>query len=250
MSESKEQIWFRACFTCCAVDPLEGPSLFLCTHCKKVSYCSEECQKIHWELRHEAECKAIYCNGNTTLKYNSTRGQTMTSIVLMDESGITGKGAYIKPYSSKFARIYEGEVLTQQSPQETLLRHGQGRFTDGDRSVYDGTWNKDRRDGFGECIMQNGNRYKGAYKDDYMTGEGVMEYYTGFIYTGEWERDLMHGQGKMINPLGELAYEGEYDRDEPKGGYNIFTDKRNPYQLDSDMARAIAARDADATSSW
>ena len=75
-----------------------------------------------------------------------------------------------------------------------------------------------------------------------MEGDGVMEFFTGFKYTGKWQQDCMHGQGQMINPLGEIVYEGEYEYDEPKGGYDMLVDKRNPYQVDSEMAQAIAAR--------
>ena len=51
-----------------------------------------------------------------------------------------------------------------------------------------------------------------------MEGDGVMEFFTGFKYTGKWQQDCMHGQGQMINPLGEIVYEGEYEYEFSDGG--------------------------------
>ena len=241
MSKSEGNNWFRACFTCCALHSKERPTLFLCSQCRKVSYCSKECQKAHWKLRHKVECKDVYCNKSTTIEELSNDELVITYIQLVDEKSNVGKGAYIKQYSPEHARVYEGEFWAQ-SPQHTPHRHGQGRYLWGDGSFYEGTWNKDYRCGFGEHLMSNGNIYKGKWENDCMEGDGVMEFFTGFKYTGKWQQDCMHGQGQMINPLGEIVYEGEYEYDEPKGGYDMLVDKRNPYQVDSEMAQAIAAR--------
>jgi hypothetical protein len=50
------------------------------------------------------------------------------------------------------------------------LRHGQGKHTCSDGTVYQGGWKYDKRD-----------------------GKGKIQFKDGLMYDGEWKEDLAHG---------------------------------------------------------
>lgn len=46
----------RTCGACSAGSAQDGGPLKLCGRCKKVGYCSAECQKVHWRIGHKENC--------------------------------------------------------------------------------------------------------------------------------------------------------------------------------------------------
>lgn len=47
----------KYCQTCYASTKADGSTLDRCSTCKKVNYCSRECQIKDWKLKHKAMCK-------------------------------------------------------------------------------------------------------------------------------------------------------------------------------------------------
>lgn len=54
-SESLEKE--KGCYVCNAKEAKSGGKLMICTGCRKVTYCSQECQKKDWK-QHKIICKA------------------------------------------------------------------------------------------------------------------------------------------------------------------------------------------------
>ena len=59
-------------------------------------------------------------------------------------------------------------------------------YDDGD--IYDGDWNEDTREGYGEMVFAGGLKYKGQFKCDALNGKGVLYDKDGQeIYSGIWK---------------------------------------------------------------
>lgn len=53
--------------------------------------------------------------------------------------------------------------------------------------MYEGDYNNDMKNGYGEFYWVSGNRYKGNYTDDQRNGYGEMHWIDGSIYRGYWK---------------------------------------------------------------
>lgn len=86
------------------------------------------------------------------------------------------------------------------------------------RWVFDGRWDKDMKNGFGE-MWKKVAIYKGNWCDDRMEGIGKMEWFDGQKHEGEYLDDLRHGQGTMTFINGD-NYTGMFFKGKPHGqGY-------------------------------
>ena len=55
------------------------------------------------------------------------------------------------------------------------MRHGEGKFYYQDGGMYDGTWNKNKMDGYGSLYYQSGElAYQGMWKEDQFQGKGKL----------------------------------------------------------------------------
>jgi hypothetical protein len=99
------------------------------------------------------------------------------------------------------------------------MRHGEGTEyrQGGTRKRYEGTWNKNFRDGYGAQYWFNGNvRYEGEYVNDKRDGQGSEYQLNGtLIYRGAWKNDKRHGYGTAYTPNDTVIFEGKWRNDEP-----------------------------------
>ena len=110
--------------------------------------------------------------------------------------------------------LYTGTVVAGKPSGE-----GRMEYTDG--SVYDGSWEKGQREGWGTITFSendSNNRvsYTGSWKDDQREGQGTMTWQNGNVYEGEWLDNVREGQGTMTWQNGDV-YEGEWKNDVREG---------------------------------
>ena len=80
---------------------------------------------------------------------------------------------------------------------------GKHRMTKNTKTnMYEGQYEKDKKEGFGIYKWASGNIYIGQYKSDEREGIGEMKWIDGSIYIGQWERGIQNGYGIMIFPDG------------------------------------------------
>ena len=97
--------------------------------------------------------------------------------------GLPGRKPYTYPKGSK----YDGQM------DEKDKRHGLGRLTWKQGSVYDGHWEKNERSGQGVMRWSDNSKYVGEWKKDKRNGYGVYYLMEGHIYEGEFKDHMMHG---------------------------------------------------------
>jgi len=88
--------------------------------------------------------------------------------------------------------------------------------------VFEGTYEYDKKQGYGEFHWASGNSYKGDFKDDERHGLGTMVWTDGSTYEGAWERGVQHGYGNMTFDDG-TSKEGYFDN-------KIYVGKEMPMQ--------------------
>lgn len=67
-----------------------------------------------------------------------------------------------------------------------------------------------KKHGQGKYTFQDGSVYEGTFRNNYMDGKGRMQYgTTGRVYDGNWFEGRMEGYGSYWWEDGSL-YEGEY----------------------------------------
>lgn len=90
------------------------------------------------------------------------------------------------------------------------LRHGYGRLTCDDGTIYLGEWVKGQRDGHGkEWRIGKEEWYAGAWVKGKKTGACRAALGNGRMYIGEMENGRMHGRGKLVTADGD-EYEGSF----------------------------------------
>ena len=107
-------------------------------------------------------------------------------------------------------------------------KHGYGKMTYYDGSVYDGTWKDDKRDGHGTLIdpKGSGSKYVGAWVNDERSGLGEIIVYDsdlnrGSEYVGNWKHNYPNGHGTQTWNNGD-KYVGTYGNG-VKSGFGAFT---------------------------
>lgn len=115
------------------------------------------------------------------------------------EHGVqTGEGRY-----QDGARIdYQGSFVNGQF-------HGYGSARYGDGSRYQGEWFEGRRKGQGTFVDSNGDTYVGQFSGDAFNGDGTLTKANGDIYTGYWIDGELNGQGSLTTRDG-LLYVGGF----------------------------------------
>lgn len=96
-------------------------------------------------------------------------------------------------------------------------RHGMGRLTLADGTIYKGEWKNDRPDGDFEILWPNNRaHFWGKMQNGKYHGFGTMNYSNGCAYSGQWVNGLCHGEGTFTQENGML-YRGEFRNDRPCG---------------------------------
>jgi len=99
---------------------------------------------------------------------------------------------------------YEGVVVNDAE------KHGKGRISYTDGSVYEGEWVKERRHGPGQLTSAAGDVFQGVFERDVpVSGRGVLPVKDGGRYEGELVQGKRHGRGKLTHGDGRVQ-EGEF----------------------------------------
>jgi hypothetical protein len=114
-------------------------------------------------------------------------------------------------------RNYEKCDLIYAGDYKNNIKCGKGRLWSNslNRWVFDGRWDKDMKNGYGE-MWKKVAIYKGNWTDDRMEGIGKMEWFDGQKHEGEYLDDLRHGQGTMTFVNGD-NYTGMFFKGKPHG---------------------------------
>eukprot|EP01102_Stenamoeba_stenopodia_P000216 TRINITY_DN1017_c0_g1_i2.p1 TRINITY_DN1017_c0_g1~~TRINITY_DN1017_c0_g1_i2.p1 ORF type:complete len:517 (-),score=60.21 TRINITY_DN1017_c0_g1_i2:242-1792(-) len=114
-----------------------------------------------------------------------------------------------------FEGSYEGEVDGYGA------RHGRGKMTYFNGSVYEGQFVNNKKHGLGTFTWARGDTYVGTYADDRKNGLGKFTWVSGNRYVGDFVNDRRCGIGLFIWPDGE-AYEGLFENDTRKRGCYLY----------------------------
>ena len=106
--------------------------------------------------------------------------------------GFKRNGRGVNKYNDGY--VYEGMFVDD-------CREGEGKLVKG-KYCYEGTWKRDKKEGNGFELMENGEKYCGEYRNGMKEGNGVFIFKNGDSYKGEWKRDLMDGKGIIITNEG------------------------------------------------
>ena len=130
----------------------------------------------------------------------------------------------------------DGTYLTYEGMFVDRKKHGHGKLTYSDGTVYDGNWENDAMSGFGKLTQpplknKHGETgylatYEGEWANNRKSGGGTMIYHDGSVYTGEWRNDAINGKGKMQYSDGDV-YEGDFVN-EQKHGHGKHTFHTHP----------------------
>lgn len=109
--------------------------------------------------------------------------------------------------------IYEGNYIEKNGVR---YRHGNGILFFSSNSnletkfeKYDGEWNLDKMEGFGQYEYISGAIYTGYWKNNMQNGQGKYEFPDGSYYEGEWIDHSMHGEGEFTSKEGN-TWKGEF----------------------------------------
>ena len=98
------------------------------------------------------------------------------------------------------------------------LRHGYGVYTAGAAAggsagdEYSGYWLDDVKHGHGKYVWADGDVYEGDWERDKRNADGECSYSNGDLYVGQWQDDLRHGWGRLVWADGN-TYEGGWKND-------------------------------------
>jgi hypothetical protein len=156
-------------------------------------------------------------DGKGKMKYSNPMG--LTVFETYDGEWISGEregNNGVMTYTDK--SLYDGNWTKDQ-------RNGLGKMTYVDKSIYYGNWANDQRNGPGNLIYDPQmetvyTSYDGRWANDKREGKGVMVYgaESPYIkYDGLWENDLQHGQGTMEYKEGK-PFTGEWINGVPQRG--------------------------------
>ncbi len=124
----------------------------------------------------------------------------------------TGTGTYRYSTTSK----YTGQF-------QNALRHGNGKMTYPDGSVYDGPFNYGKKSGEGGTITYiNGDRYVGHWSNDYPNGKGKYYFKTKERYDGDFVNGEFDGQGVMYY-VDQGYYKGGWKKSKKQGIGTLVT---------------------------
>lgn len=130
---------------------------------------------------------------------------------------IDGKGILFDPLG---IIRYQGSFSNNQKSG-----YGEMRYFD---SIYRGNWKKDRRNGHGILIQNNGKRYEGEWLDDKRHGFGIEELPSKYRYEGRWKLGNYHGKGRYTQANGRY-YDGDWFENQPHGNGMEFCEDGATY---------------------
>ena len=128
------------------------------------------------------------------------------------------KGTFVKDKKHGFGIYTCGEPKARNAWYKTLANYIGDNLDESTR--YAGSWENDKRTGYGQLWMLNGNRYEGDFLNGKKNGKGVLYYKSGDKYVGDWLSDSITGKGMLYWKNGE-RFEGVF-KNGNLHGYGTF----------------------------
>jgi len=129
-----------------------------------------------------------------------------------------GKGK-LEIFSTK--TIYEGEFKND-------MKDGYGIEKYNDGSIYKGNYAQDLKEGFGELLLKkekNISEYKGEFKNGKIWGKGKFKFDEKKIYDGEWINNEISGFGILTE--NNIKHIGYFSHDKKEGyGASFYIEKK------------------------
>ncbi len=115
-----------------------------------------------------------------------------------------GVGEFISADGTRTAQIWlEDEFVTN------LILNAES-WTDMDGTVYTGKKEKDKIEGYGRVVYDNGNIYVGQLREGNKDGNGIYYYQNGDRYEGEWRDGQLTGTGIYYFSSNGGWYQGDF----------------------------------------
>lgn len=176
-------------------------------------------EDLDFKLRRDEEKKGdddtVFMKLNTPLKAPKTdeenkvnKNATPKNIANKNENQLISKMII-----NREKYVYEGQTFENK-------RHGHGKCHYSNGSVYEGSWNYDKMEGFGSLKIPKEGIYQGEFMDNVFSGEGAFIYENGDVYKGKWANNKKEGYGTMEFANGE-SYLGEW-KDGLQNGKGLF----------------------------
>ena len=113
--------------------------------------------------------------------------------------------------------VYRGDLINNK-------RDGYGEFKLKNGEIYKGQWKKGKRNGLGIEYYKNENiKYQGVFKDNEYSGKGIYIWENGEYYKGNFKNSMAHGEGEYHYMNGDI-YKGNFVNN-IKEGKGIYTCK-------------------------
>ena len=111
---------------------------------------------------------------------------------------------------------YEGEWIVESNE-----KHGKGKITWVDGSVFEGTFKQGKICDKGRIISASGDYYIGEFLADKAHGFGKMTKVDGSTYEGEFKMNMHHGEGTE-NIANDHKYIGQFKNDHRHGKGELY----------------------------
>jgi hypothetical protein len=133
----------------------------------------------------------------------------------------------------------DGSVDVYEGNFNDRTKHGYGKHTWSNGTVYEGNWENNVISGVGRLTDPLPNKpgemvymptHEGNFANNQKSGHGAMIYADGSVYTGDWQNDKINGNGRMQYNDGD-TYIGSWENDmeHGKGKYNYHD---HPYYVE------------------
>ena len=218
-------------------------------------------KKINTISRNNTNVDQDYQPANTSLQSQNQKNQSFHKkfFIIKNEtrshrtSNSTSDSIYIGNYVNKKRNGKGKLILADQSYYEGDFKDGEfdgngyyrtrnytykGQFLAGkksgkgkmecfsSKSIYEGEFKNDKKEGYGIEKFNDGSVYKGFYSQGMKQGNGILSLKkekNNSIFEGEFRNDKIWGKGKYKWDNGK-EYEGEWENNEISG-YGILTEK-------------------------
>ena len=100
--------------------------------------------------------------------------------------------------------VYKGNWINGKLEGECEYESSSGRFI--------GNFSKNKENGFGTKVFNDGSIYSGDWKDGLQNGKGELKWANGDVYFGDFQNGFRHGRGTLKYKNGNV-YEGEWKND-------------------------------------
>ena len=101
---------------------------------------------------------------------------------------------------------YKGDYVKDKA-------EGNGKYICENGDYYIGQWKNGLRNGKGKEIYKYGDSYEGDCVNDKWEGNGKYIWKDGHYYEGQWKNDLRHGKAKEYYADGNIKYDGDFVND-------------------------------------